>query len=53
MGLLIQLLAQFREYFNDHRVNAGIDGVLPNQRADWIEPGIAGLENYSWDSCCK
>ena len=46
-------LDQFRDYFNEHRVHAGIDGDLPNQRADEIEPRIASLENYSWDSHCN
>ena len=46
-------LDQFKDYFNEHRVHAGIDGDLPNQRADEIEPRIASLENYSWDSHCN
>ena len=46
-------LDQFRDYFNEHRVHAGINGDLPNQRADEIEPRIASLENYSWDSHCN
>ena len=46
-------LDQYRDYFNEHRVHAGIDGDLPNQRADEIEPRIASLENYSWDSHCN
>ena len=50
---LQQKLDQFRDYFNEHRVHAGINGDLPNQRADEIEPRIASLENYSWDSHCN
>ena len=46
-------LDQFRDYFNEHRVHAGIDGDLPNRRADEIEPGIASLENYSWEPLCN
>ena len=46
-------LDQYRDYFNEHRVHAGIDGDLPNQRADEIEPRIASLENYSWDPHCN
>ena len=46
-------LDQFKDYFNEHRVHAGINGDLPNQRADEIEPRIASLENYSWDSHCN
>ena len=43
-------LNQFRDYFNEYRVHAGIDGVLPDRRADEIEPRIASLENYDWES---
>ena len=46
-------LDEFRDYFNEHRVHAGINGDLPNQRADEIVPRIASLENYSWDSHCN
>ena len=52
-GDLQHKLDQFRDYFNEHRVHAGINGDLPNQRADEIEPRIASLENYSWDSHCN
>ena len=34
---LQQKLDEYRDYFNEHRVHAGIDGDLPNQRADEIE----------------
>ena len=44
---------QFRDYFNEYRVHAGINGDLPNQRADKIEPRIASFENYSWESHCN
>ena len=46
-------LDQFRDYFNEHRVHAGIDGDLPNQRAVKIQPRIACFENYSWESHCN
>ena len=46
-------LDEFQEYFNEHRVHAGIDGDLPNRRADERKPKIASLENYSWESHCN
>ncbi|MBT5709219.1 MAG: DDE-type integrase/transposase/recombinase [Verrucomicrobia bacterium] len=46
-------LDQFRDYFNEHRVHAGIDGDLPNQRADEIEPKIVSFESYSWEPHCN
>jgi putative transposase len=46
-------LTEFQEYFNEHRVHAGIDGDLPNQLADEIEPRIANLENYARESHCN
>ena len=46
-------LDEFRDYFNEHRVHAGIDGDLPNQRADENKPRIASLENYAWESHCN
>jgi len=35
------------------RVHTGIDSDLPDRRANEIEPKIASLENYSWDSHCN
>ena len=46
-------LDEFQEYFNEYRVHAGIDGDLPNRRADERKPKIARLENYSWGSHCN
>ena len=45
-------LDQSQDYFNEPRDHAGIDGVLPNRRADETESRIASLENYSWESHC-
>ena len=42
-----------QKVFDEHRVHAGIDGDLPNRRADEIEPGIASLESYSRESRCN
>ena len=49
-GDLQHKLDQFRDYFNQHRGQAGIGGDLPNQRTDEIEPRIASLENHAWES---
>ncbi|MDA7645382.1 integrase core domain-containing protein [bacterium] len=49
-GDLQHKLDQFRNYFNEHRVHAGIDGDLPNQLTFQSRPRIASLENNSWDS---
>jgi putative transposase len=43
-------LNQFRDYFNEHSVHAGIKSDLPNQQASKNQPKIASFENYSWES---
>jgi len=49
---LLRKLEQFRNYFNDERVHAGIDGDLPCEYSDNRTPRIASFENFDWDSHC-
>jgi len=46
-------LDQFKRYFNEVRVHAGIGGRTPDRQADLAESKIASLGHYRWRSHCQ
>jgi transposase InsO family protein len=46
-------LDEFKSYFNEARVHAGIGGRTPDRQAELTESKIANLEHYRWQSHCR
>jgi len=46
-------LDEFKSYFNQSRVHAGIEGRTPDHHADLAESNIASLDHYRWQSHCR
>jgi putative transposase len=45
-------LDEFKSYFNEVRVHAGIGGTTPHHHADLAESKIASLDHCRWQSHC-
>ena len=45
-------LDEFKTYFNESRVHAGIGATIPDHHAELAESKITSLDNYSWQSHC-
>jgi transposase InsO family protein len=45
-------LDEFKTYFNECRVHAGIAGTTPDHHAELAELKIASLDHYRWQSHC-
>jgi transposase InsO family protein len=46
-------LLQFRDYYNDHRVHASLDGSTPVCRTVGATRGVIDLDDYQWQSHCR
>ena len=46
-------LDDFKRYFNNVRVQAGIGGRTPDHHAGQVESKIASLARYEWQSYCR
>ena len=46
-------LNEFKCYFNEVRVHAGIGGRTPDHQAELTDSKIANLEHYRWQSHCQ
>ena len=46
-------LDTFKEYYNDYRVHAGLDGKTPLQMIDEFKLGNVNIDNYTWKSHCR
>ena len=49
---LVRKLELFKHYYNAARVNQGLSGDTPEEKADGPTPQPASLENYRWQSHC-
>lgn len=45
-------LNTFKDYYNDHRVHASLDGRTPDQISTGALPALARLERFSWKQHC-
>jgi transposase InsO family protein len=45
-------LDEFKSYFNESRVHAGIGGTTPDHHAEPAEPKVGRLDHYTWKSHC-
>jgi putative transposase len=50
---LTRKLAEFREYYNAHRVHRALAGSTPIQRAGAPSPAPASLGDYAWQQHCR
>jgi transposase InsO family protein len=50
---LARKLAEFRDYYNAHRVHRSLDGTTPTQRAGAPPPARAPLNQYAWRPHCR
>ena len=46
-------LDEFRSYFNEVRVHAGVGGKTPDHHAELTESKIASVDHYRWHSHCQ
>jgi len=46
-------LDEFKSYFNQARVHAGIEGRIPDHPAELAESNVASFEHYRWQSHCQ
>jgi transposase InsO family protein len=46
-------LDEFKSYFNQSRVHAGIGGRTPGHHAELTESKILSFDNYTWQSHCQ
>jgi len=46
-------LLQFRDYYNNHRVHASLDGNTPICRTAGATRGVIDLDDYQWQSHCR
>ena len=46
-------LADFKTYYNEHRVHSPIGGTTPAGRTGDREPKILDLDDYRWQSHCR
>jgi hypothetical protein len=52
-GRVSPKLLQFRDYYNDHRVHASLDGSTPICRTAGATRGVIDLDDYQWQSHCR
>jgi len=45
-------LDEFKSYFNQSRVHAGIGGTIPDHHAELAESKITSPDRYRWQSHC-
>ena len=50
---LARKLAEFRDYYNAHRVHRSLDGTTPAQRAGASAPTPASLDRLDWQQHCR
>ena len=50
---LARKLAEFRHYYNAHRVHRSLDGTTPAQRAGASSPALASLGCPAWQQHCR
>jgi len=50
---LMRKLAEFRDYYNTHRVHRSLEGATPAQRAGESSPAPAALDRYAWKQHCR
>ena len=48
-------LCKFKDYYNEHRVHSGINGIKPNHKYDGKEPdrNLGSSENIRWKKVCN
>jgi hypothetical protein len=44
---------QFRDYYNDHRVHASLEGSTPICKTAGATRGVIDLDDYQWQSHCR
>jgi putative transposase len=50
---LTRKLAEFKDYYNAHRVHRALTGTTPARRAGMPSPGGAALDCYAWRQHCR
>jgi putative transposase len=50
---LARKLAEFQNYYNEHRVHRSLDGITPAQRAGKLPSAHAALGRYAWQQHCR
>jgi len=50
---LLNKLNQFRDYYNNHRAHAALQGQTPEQKAQGKKADTVPLKNYTWQSHCR
>jgi hypothetical protein len=50
---LARKLADFRDYYNVHRVHRSLDGNTPAQADGAPSPTLATLDSHAWQQHCR
>ncbi len=46
-------LEEFRQYYNDHRVHASLDGITPAEASGHVSNKRADLKDFRWKTYCR
>jgi hypothetical protein len=46
-------LAEFRDYYNAHRVHRALGGATPSQHAGVPSAALASLDHHAWRQHCR
>ena len=50
---LARKLAEFRDYYNAHRVHRALGGATPSQHAGVPSAALASLDHHAWRQHCR